>query len=72
MTPKANGATYDAFQGQGWNDQQMIEHGYMRMEQPQMPQANVVTPAMAGPQPNQPPVGPACGTQSLTPPWLGQ
>lgn len=70
MTQKANGATYEAFQGQGWNDQQMIEHGYMRLEQPQQPQANVVTPQMAGPQNPQPPVGPASPTQSLTPPWI--
>ena len=29
MTPKANGATYEAFIKEGWDDQQLIENGYM-------------------------------------------
>lgn len=31
MTPKANGATYEQFIASGWNDQQLIQHGYLEI-----------------------------------------
>jgi hypothetical protein len=30
MTAKANGYTYDQFRAQGWNDEQLIQQGYMQ------------------------------------------
>lgn len=47
MTEKANGATREAFEAQGWSLEQLIEHGYMAPNAPAAPAAPAPAPAPA-------------------------
>ena len=72
MTAKAQG-TYEQYTGAGWNDAQLIEHGYMEMVNPTPAPALVAAPVMT-PAPAPPTMAPPVLAPSLAPspaPTLG-
>jgi len=75
MTAKAAGASYESFIQQGWNDEMMIEHGYLELQQP-APATGTPTPPWGGAPavpgnaaPAQNLAQPSAASTQAAPPW---